>query len=347
MQKRFLQKCSLLGVSALLMLTLGCRKEPISGIDNGSVIKTPYSLYAGNTSGKIIQSNDGETFRFVFPSDGYGPTHIVTANNNLLMLKDNLHMSRNQGKSFNPVHTNVRKFGWQSMLYYHAPFKRLYVTSNNGRGIDYSEDFGETFQEDIFEPNLPSLFEIGSFAGLENGMLYAYSNVSNVVFFQAAPNLNWTPMPSVAAYPTLGSEYYLISTANTLYLIDYMGKGGVWISTDGASTWTRIFNNLILPSDVKYTGAVAPLGNNVVVVATETEGIYRSDESGLFQTTTGLPRGTKVRNLTKKINIYKNDQAKIFIYAATDRGIYRSEDHGKTWFLSGGEDNIDDYSVVN
>lgn len=343
MQKGLLQKIYLAGAASILLLS-SCNKSIDQ--DNGTAIQTPYSLYAGSKDGRIIHSNDGETYSFVFPSDGYGPTQIVTSGQNLMIVKDNLHLSTNEGKSFNPVVTTLRKFPWQNMIYNHAKFNQVFVTSSDGKGILVSNDNGLTWKPDLFNENLPSLFQVSSFAGLENGKLFAYSNVSNMTFVKTDANIQWEPITTISFNPTLGSQYYIFSSNNTLYMADYEGKGGVWISTDEATTWSKLSGNRTLPSDIKYTGAVAPYGNKVTVIATEDQGIFRSNEEGEFEKTTGLPTGTKVRSLAKKINIYKNQTVKIYIYAATDIGIYRSEDGGKSWFISGEEGWNDSYISI-
>ena len=344
MQKGLLQKIYLAGTAALMLLT-SCNKE--ADFDNGTAIRTPYSLYAGSEDGMIIHSTDGESFKFVFPSDGYGPTQIAASGQNLLIIKDNLHLSTNDGQSFNPVLRTLRKFNWQSMIYNHAPFNQIYVTTSEGKGVKVSKDNGLTWENDIFNPALPSLFQVSSFAGLENGKAFAYSNVSNITFVKSQADVQWEPVTTITFNPTLGSEYYLFSAYNSLYMADYNGKGGVWVSTDEAVTWTKLLNNMTLPSDVKYTGAVAPYGNKVTVIATEKDGIYRSDEEGVFKKTTGLPTGTEVRSLAKKVNIYKNNSVKVYIYAATDKGIYRSEDGGKSWFISGESAWNESYTAIN
>ena len=346
MYKRILQKVYLLSAATLLVLS-GCQKENQIGMDNASVIQTPYSLYAVKKDGMVVQSTNGEEFKFVFPPDGYAATQLLTAGPNLMMVKGTtLHMSRNEGKSFNPVYTTLRKNPWQNSIYYYAPFNKVFITSTQDRGVFYSSDYGETWTPDLFVAGLPNLYQVSSFSGLENGKLYAYSNVSNLTFIKTGPSIEWTPVTTISFYPTVGSEYYLISAANTLYLVDYNGIAGVWMSTDGAVTWSKLTNNQTLPIGVKYTGTVSPYGNKVVVVGTETEGIFRSDEEGVFHPTTGLPKGASVKSLTRKINIYKNNDVKIYLYAATSMGIYRSEDAGKTWFLSGNESWKDDYSAI-
>lgn len=346
MYKRILQKINVLGIATLIIAS-GCTREPLTGVDNGSVIKTPYSLYAAKQDGMVIQTTTGESYKFVFPPDGYPAAQLLTAGGNLMMTKGTtIHMSTNEGKSFNPVYTNIRPFPWQSCLYYHAPFGAVYTASTEGEGVYFSQDFGATWEADIFLPGLPSLHQVNSFAGLDNGDLYAYSNVSNLIFHKTSVTTNWTPVTVTTHIPAIGTNYYLTSAENTLYLTDYNGTGGVWMSQDGAASWTKLSGNLVLPNDVKYTGTAAPYGTNVVVIATETDGIFRSDENGEFQVTTGLPRGTKVNSLSRKVNIYKNDAVKVYIYAATSSGIYRSEDGGDTWFYSGSESWKDEYTAI-
>ncbi len=109
MQKGFLPSILLASLISLTALQ-GCKKESALGIDNDKVVKTPYSLYAANSEGWLINTNDGEHYNSIFPPDGYAPRSIITAGENLLFLKENLHMSQNNGKNFNPVFTTVNKF---------------------------------------------------------------------------------------------------------------------------------------------------------------------------------------------------------------------------------------------
>src|SRR5690606_22336681 len=117
-----------------------------------------------------------------------------------------LHMSRNEGKSFNPVYTFVRKQTWQSCIYYHAPFNQVFVSSTEGQGISFSADYGETWSTDIFQPGLPNLHQVTSFAGTENGNIYAYSNVSNLTFVKTGATNHWEPITTISFYPTIGTN---------------------------------------------------------------------------------------------------------------------------------------------
>jgi len=346
MQKGLLR--SLLAIGAATLFTFSsCTTKSTLGEDNDSVIKTPYSLFAAKSDGTIIQSTTGESFNFIFPPDGYGPTQIVTSGNNLMIVKDYLHMSTNDGQSFNPVFTKLRKFNWQSMIYNHVPFGKVFVTSTEGRGVFFSKDNGVTWEEDIFIAGLPNLYQVSSFAGLDNGNLYAYSNVSNITFVKTGPNIEWTPVTTISFTPVAGAEFFLISAGNTLFMVDYNGIGGVWYSVDGAVHWERLDGNQILPYNSTWTCAASSFGGKNIVVGTKNHGIFRSDENGLFQKASGgLLSNTEVYSMTKKINVYKNNTVKTYLYAATSTGIYRSEDTGNTWYLVGEDHWTGDYISI-
>jgi len=346
MQKGLLRSLFAIGAASLLAFT-SCEKNSNLGLDNDSVIKTPYSLYAAKSDGTIIQSTTGESFNFVFPPDGYGPTQIVTSGNNLLIVKDFLHMSTNNGISFNPVFTKLRKFKWQSMIYNHVPFGKLFVTSTEGRGVFFSKDNGATWEEDLFVAGLPNLYQVSSFAGLDNGNLYAYSNVSNMTFVKTGADIQWTPVTTLSFTPVAGAEFFLVSAGNTLFMVDYNGIGGVWYSNDGAVHWEKLDRNNLLPGNVTWTCAATAFGGKSIVVGTKDHGIYRSDENGVFQQASyGLLNNTKVYSMTKKVNVYKSNTVKTYIYIATSTGVYRSEDTGKTWDLVGGDFWKGDYISI-
>jgi hypothetical protein len=310
----------------------GCKKESSIGIDNDKVVKTPYSLYVANDEGWLINSNDGETYSSIFPPDGYAPTLIVTSGSNLLFLKANLHMSSNNGKNFNPVFTSVRKFPWQTMAYDFRSHNKMYITSNAAaNGVSMSEDNGKTWKEDVaWEPNIPPVFTISSFSGLGNGVLFAYSNVNNVMFRKDNGGANWRPVTMEGLFPVDGTEFFLSSNANTLFLTDYNGIGGVWYSEDEGLHWYR-FGQAALPKYHHWNCAASPTGGRSFLVGTDSMGVYRVDGNNFVSATVGLEKNTTVYSMTVKKNIYKNDVTRAYVFIATNKGVYRSEDNGQTW----------------
>lgn len=345
MQRGFIRIAFFSGIISALSL-VGCKTEYPESIDNGSVVKIPYSVYAATSDGEVVQSNDGENFTRKFPPDGVAPTQLCASGDNVLMVKTHLHMSTNGGKNFNPVFKTVRVSPWQNIVYNFPKQDRLYVASYTGRGIFFSEDNGATWEEDEWAENVPSLFEASSFAGIDNGNLFSYSNISNISFRKVGKDGVWTPVSSITFLPVDNSQYYMSSTGNTLYLTDYNGFGGVWRSEDEGITWVR-FDQGALVRDVKLTATVSPYGGNSCVVSTEEFGIFYINEYEKFSKATGLKAGTKVYSLSRKVNIYKDDTVKVYIFAATNTGLYRSEDGGKTWFSMTSENGFDNkYTAV-
>lgn len=330
MQKGFLPSVLLASLISLTALQ-GCKKESALGIDNDKVVKTPYSFYAANSEGWLINTNDGETFSSIFPPDGYAPSAILTAGKNLLFLKQNLHMSTNNGKNFNPVFTNVKKFPWQSSIYYCMGQDRVYTTSNAGNGIALSSDKGQSFQEDVnWDAGIPPVFEISSFAALGDNIMFAYSNVNNVTFRKDNANANWRPVTAEGLFPVDGPGYYLSSNSTTLFLTDYAGLGGVWYTEDQGVHWFR-FGQGALPFNRHWNCAASPIGGQSFLVGTDSAGVYRVQNGTFVASNVGLEKNMSVYSMAVKKNIYKNDVTRTYVFIGTNKGIYRSEDYGETW----------------
>ncbi|MBT9333238.1 WD40/YVTN/BNR-like repeat-containing protein [Paracidobacterium acidisoli] len=124
----------------------------------------------------------------------------------------------------------------------------------------------------------------------------------------------------------------------------YIGQvdGGVWKSTDYGRTWNPIFDQ----QDTQSIGAiaVAPSDSSVVYVASGEglhrpdlsvgDGIYRSSDAGKTWTHLGLRDGEQIPALA----VDPQNPDRLFAavlghpYGANaERGIFRSEDGGKTW----------------
>lgn len=329
MKKGFLP--AVLFASFLSFVSLqGCKKESSIGIDNDKVVKTPYSLYVADNNGWLLNSTDGETYSSIFPPDGYPPSLIITSGNNVLMLKNNLHMSTNNGKNFNPVYTNVKKFPWQTMAYNSYQQNLIFITSQTGRGVAISKDNGKTWEDDMaWDANVPPIFEISSFSGLGNGHVFAYSNLNNVMFKKDNNSDSWTPVTMEGLFPVDGTQFYLTSNSNTLFLTDRNGDGGVYFSQDEGLHWKPY--GLVRAMRGHHWNCAGSPGGSQFLVGMDTVGVYRVENGDFRSSTTGLETNTTVYSMAVKSNTYKNNVTRTYVFIATNKGVYRSEDNGYTW----------------
>ncbi len=156
-------------------------------------------------------------------------------------------------------------------------------------------------------------------------------------------NLKWRSVgPAVAG----GRVPAVAGTASdpNLYYIGAAG-GGVWKSDNGAATWTPVFEK----EPVSAIGAVTidPTNENVVWVGTGEsnprndvtygDGVYKTTDGGKTWTNMGLQA---TRHISRILVDPKNPNHVIVgafgdpFRDSTDRGVYTTDDGGKTWTKS-------------
>ncbi|HTO16076.1 MAG TPA: hypothetical protein VLZ83_09905 [Edaphocola sp.] len=318
-----------------LMILVGftaCDKSNNLGQDNDSVIITPHTVLAGAENGWIVNTNDGKSFKSLFPPDGSPIKMISTAGPNVLMLKSQLFLSDNGGRTFNPLpYNDYNPKPWRQWVLDCANNNRIYIASNDGKGIAYSDDSGRTYQEDLNWQDLTSPnISISSFCETEDGAVYAFSDKYNVLFRKENTSAPWTAVTIEGVFPAI-SAFYLVTNSRELYIVDYNGLGGVWYSQDKGVSWKH-FSNGVLPTDGSERIVGAAVGNGgTVAVATEKDVYFATDYQGFIKANTGLDKATTVYGLTSKYNRYKNGNWVPFLYLATSKGIYRSDDNGFSW----------------
>ena len=310
-----------LGMAAVLFSA--CKKE--NGIDNNTVIKKPYSLYAADVQGALINTNDGTNYTTVFQADGYPQRAIVTSGSNLIFIKQNVHFSNDNGLNFNMRYQNAappQLAPWQPMILNVPDHGRVYLASIDpaNKGIVYSADSGFTWVTDNGWDAGVVGGGITSFTQLKNGTLYARS--ADSLYKRDNKTDSWTHIIPATQPTGVG---YLSHFNNTLLFSDYTGAAGVIHSDDGIN-WTAYQG---LPGR-PILATAAPF-DQVLLVGTDSMGIYRLQGGSFVPSNNGLETRTTVYAITGKDDIFMNEATKRYVYIATNKGIYRSEDLGQNW----------------
>lgn len=305
-----------------------CKKE--NGIDNETVIKKPYGLYIASANGELLNTNDGDNYLTLFPVDRFPMRSLVYSDSGIFFIKKNLHYSLNNGRDFNVSTTNVAPSvsPWQNGMWSAFDQQRIYVASILGSGVLFSTDEGKNWFEDSKWDAGIIAFGISSFSQLKNNALFCHSNTTDSIYKKDNAGDNWSFVPQVNIPPPTTGNYYLSHFDNTLLMTDQTGVNGVYYSNTPNSglTWAKYPG---LPNRLLHATA-APF-DEVLLVGTDSFGVYRLQSGQFVPSNNGLENSTTVYGIVGKDNVYKNGARRRYIYLATNKGIYRSEDLGQNW----------------
>jgi len=325
-----------LGLAALFAVALqSCQKE--NGIDNETVVKKPYGLYIGTDMGALLNTNNGIDYKTVFPPDGFKSRALVTSGMNLIWVKGNVHLSEDNGRNFNPTYFQTYSFylqvqpyfPWQSVILSATNQNRVYLSSIEGRGVVYSDNNGKTWNVDTLFDHGINNNRVTSFTQLQNGTIFMHNLFNDSIYRKDNKDDRWSHANrdsiGLSSIPHL---YYLSHIGNDLLTVDLTGNTGVFRSSNNGVSWTQLTG---LPDRLLYT-AVAPF-DQTLLVGTDSAGVYRLEGNQFVPSNAGLEDYTVVYAIAGKEDIYKNDVAKRYVYIATNKGLYRSEDYGRNWSL--------------
>lgn len=325
-------------ISLILVLAASsCEKYPPR--DNTGLVVTPYVLYLGGLDGEIFQSNDIEFFDRINGNGGPDNTairQIITADTNILFLKEFCYTSDDDGRAFNLTNSDPLPY-YDAFYKYYLPHQMMYDKSEekvylcvNG-GLAESSDFGKTFA--------PSPIGIAptSVVELDNGDLFAIQDNTNI-YTRTSGFGGWSAVTPAPTGLAAGSNYYLTSMGNTLVATDFEGNNGVYFSTDGGSTWTKYGGTI---GNGKFILTVESCENEDgtmdLFMGRDSLGVFKLDQgSNSFEaSSTGIPWYAKIYDITCKKVQYRTGEVRYFYFCATNVGLYLSENDsaGDAWRL--------------
>jgi hypothetical protein len=353
--------------SLMCLWVIGCQK-PNSASDNNNVIEIPYSLYFGDSTGSLYSTNDGVIIQKVpFSADGNPFRAILVSKTNILFSKENrslpvrdnthLYYSSNGGADFNISYDSIKSLpgvainGMHYDLYQNSivdipKWNRVYVLSNDNSpndyfGLQYSYQNGAwgSWTPEVYyngnRMNVPFPLTITSLTVTKGTVLYALDAIQHrtiyrsdtfttTVFNETTSNIYGPGVP----LPTTG--FFSLGHYNEeLIAFDNSGINGAYFSDDSGYTWAPFTG---LPANTPLFCCSAPFEEQCFI-GTGGAGVYILNiNSHSFQpANNGLPVGCVVRGVVGKENIYKNGNVSKYVFAATDKGIYKSSDLGENW----------------
>lgn len=310
-----------------------------NGIDNNQIITKPYTLYVGDSSGALINTNNGVDFRIVGEYvDGFPTRALATSGNNIVFVKGDAFVSEDFGANFNPINLrpNLELIRNQSMVLTVEDYEdRIYMASGEttGNGIMYSDSHGSRQSwrtENAFHEDIQGTLYVTSFTQLSKGTVFAYDDMNRRLIYKTGKDELWVEKTINTSLP--GGPLYLSHFINTLILVDPTGGEGVWYSVDDGENWAQ------------YTGIPAHAGrlycagsafSQTFLIGTERGGVYRLPlaSTEFVPANLGLEHGAVIRGIATKDDYYKNGKISQYVYLATNKGLYRSQDLGENWIL--------------
>ena len=324
----------------------GCQTRT-ENIVNLNVITKPYSLHVSDTAGEIFSTNDGE---LIYPlhTSGTGPIEALgtTGKYRLMVPKSKSFLFVDDGGdgdyvNFNPVYGDLNPSAFGNTMFINLPAyndtgakvkDRLYVASSKGSGIAYSDENAQKDSTWYLEsgPNLPAAPSATSFTLLDNGILVAFDDVTRKIYIKRDLQSPWDAMGASGLPPAGVGRMYIIHQSNSILAVklDDAADNNIWRSTDEGKNFTKLPD---LPVD-DMTCAVAAF-DKVIVVGTRANGVFRLAGQNTWEpTTNGLLANTRIEAMTFKTNKFKGEGREgNYIFIATNKGVYRSDDNGQSW----------------
>jgi hypothetical protein len=232
---------------------------------------------------------------------------------------------------------NVQKFSNRIYLGGTGTKGYVYNDSNGKPGVNYGNWIPEN------QLSIPSDNVFTSFAVLANGLLIAYDDINKRTFKLTGRDAQWEQTTGTKL-PNTG-DFIITNSGNTLIAADLSGVNGVYYSNNEGNSWQQYSG---LPANTRILSVNGGFGQTVLV-GTDGKGVYRLPlgKTAFVSSNLGMPQNAIVGSLKDKYDLYKNNKQVAYIYAATDKGVYRSQDIGENWVkVFDGVDGKGSYNVL-
>lgn len=321
-------------VLIVLVISLGsCKKY--NQIDNGSTVKTPYTLFIGGYNGTLKKTNDALYFSSLFYTDNSTVRQILVADTMVCYIKDNFYYSKDDGKFFQLSNSKVTKqidsfykYYIPNISLYDESNKRIYLCTNNDY-IEYSTDGGRTFQQDLNWVVPAQTLKPTSITQLKNNHLFM---MRDTTLFKQIGTAGWDRVyvDTPFTLPSNSTNWYISHTSDTLMAIDFKGTDGIYYSTDEGKKWYAC-KQLPKTQEILF-------GNQVLgefYVGLDSAGLYKFSGNKFRPVGKGIPWYAKVSSVVSKTVRYRTDYTRDYLFCATDQGLYVSESYekGEDWHL--------------
>jgi hypothetical protein len=162
-------------------------------------------------------------------------------------------------------------------------------------------------------------FGLGLFRSIDGGATFQARNGSGTTALQLSY------VGSIAVHPTNGQEL-LVSGEGFCQADGTKAAGGVFRSTNGGASWTRVLSGS--GSDVIYH----PTTPNVVYAAMSNDGVYKSTNSGQTWTlsSSGMVTGSAIGRL--RLALAPSNTTRLYALSSSSR-LYRTSDAAASWTL--------------
>lgn len=339
--RRFNIACTIGGV-AIAALSLSACVTRTENLDNLNVITKPYSLLFADEHGTLYSTYDGSAFSVLATSSGVPVMGLATTDKYILMRPNPGILTVDDGgegrnHNFNPTYFNVNPFSFGPSFVLNIPDysdtgavkrDRIYLASDKNGGLAYNDSNAQTKTSWYFETDTALTGSVTSLTQLDNGAIIAFDDIGRTVDIKVNLGTLWRSQ-SAQGLPGAGTgRMFVISMKNDIYAVMTAdpANGGVWRSTDQGHTFSQLPTG---PTDI--TCAIGAF-DKVLIVGTQSGGVYRLSGQGAWESSSiGLKSGIIIYGLAYKSNKFKNGKSGEYIFAATNDGVYRSDNLGQNW----------------